>query len=178
MLTGGLAEVSNRKSVDGQPVLFLFTTEERFQITCIYYHILSDNSSSTHIYLYLRFTICHTKGTMLIFRTWTQILFLGCPFACPYPASKPRQGISVSIVSAAQRRQAEHTERAATLAGMQTSAQGRVPGRLNWRLRGDHFLRKRRGWSTVAVKYGKNVQNDGGLTDFGLFSAVKMDENG
>ena len=67
---------------------------------------------------------------MLIFRTWTQILFLGCPFACPYPASKPRRGISVSIVSAAQRRQAERTERAATLAGMQTSAQGRVPGRL------------------------------------------------
>ncbi|CAL1153427.1 unnamed protein product [Cladocopium goreaui] len=34
--------------------------------------------------------------------------------------------ISVSIVSAAQRRQAERVERAATLAGMQLSAQGRV----------------------------------------------------
>ena len=58
-----------------------------------------------------------------------------CSIVGPTPYLRPtspgkrrleRWGISVSIVSAAQRRQAERVERAATLAGMQLSAQGRV----------------------------------------------------
>ena len=73
-----------------------------------------------------------------------------------------RWGISVSIVSAAQRRQAERVERAATLAGMQLSAQGRVT-----RLR--PFKREFEWWSKCKMMVGS-------LTDCRVISC-KIDEH-
>ena len=58
-----------------------------------------------------------------MFHSWAHTLEA---LSLPGTRRLERWGISVSIVSAAQRRQAERAERAATLAGMQTSAQGRV----------------------------------------------------
>ena len=74
---------------------------------------LYDCDYTIGIYIYVTYFICH--WTIPVFYSWAMHRRL------------EHRGISVSIVSAAQRRQAERAERAATLAGMQTSAQGRVP---------------------------------------------------
>ena len=94
-----------------------------------------------------------------------------CSIVGPTPYLRPtspgkrrleRWGISVSIVSAAQRRQAERVERAATLAGMQLSAQGRVT-----RLRVGK--REFEWWSNCKMMVGS-------LTDCRVISC-KIDEN-